>query len=327
MMSDTDVDDDVPFWAVSEFVCLDESCELTVRCNGKQFYIIAEAEDLHGLKEEFVKMLEDEGLHYELEDWVTEPVLPSMNELAPTAPGSLTLAEFYNPETFTFKLVGNDGMLSPVRLPDDTDLNAYKPPKIPLSELATDRSIKSLNASTVTTVPIAGSEGYFGADTPSKVLVDGKQYHFKPVQDRHSFLREISILLELRKTGLDQKCRVPTLYSLVHYEKNEESIMGFLLEVIKCKEQLSSLFESGDTTPQQRQTWVSQIEDIACKLHENGIVWGDVKPNNVLIDEEDNAWVIDFGGGYNSGFVDEDVIETVEGDVQGVSRIKEYLEA
>lgn len=102
--------------------------------------------------------------------------------------------------------------------------------------------------------------------------------------------------------------------------------MGFLLEVIKSKENLSSLFISGETTPQQRRKWVSQIEDTARKLHENGIVWGDVKPNNVLIDEEDNAWVIDFGGGYNSGFVDEDVIETVEGDVQGISRIKEYME-
>lgn len=196
-MSDISIDDDVPFWAVSEFVCLDERCELTVRCNGKRFYIIAEAEDLRDLKKKFLGMLEDEDLHYDLEGWVAEPLLPSMNELAPTAPASLTVAEFYNPETFIFKLVSNNGVLSPVRLPGDADPVAYESSKIHLSELPTDQSIKSLDASTVTTIPIAGSEGYFGADTPSKVFVDEKQYQFKPVQDRHSFLREIGILLEL----------------------------------------------------------------------------------------------------------------------------------
>lgn len=50
---------------------------------------------------------------------------------------------------------------------------------------------------------------------------------------------------------------------------------------------------------------------------------GDVKPDNVLIDSKDNTWLIDFGGGFNSGYVDENVIETVEGDLQGVSRIME----
>lgn len=31
-------------------------------------------------------------------------------------------------------------------------------------------------------------------------------------------------------------------------------------------------------------------------LHGIGIVWGDGKAENVLIDINDNAWIIDFGG-------------------------------
>lgn len=39
---------------------------------------------------------------------------------------------------------------------------------------------------------------------------------------------------------------------------------------------------------------------VAC-LHEAGVVWGDAKAENVLIGTDDNAWVIDFGGGYTRG--------------------------
>ncbi|KAK2668010.1 hypothetical protein RAB80_017201 [Fusarium oxysporum f. sp. vasinfectum] len=52
-------------------------------------------------------------------------------------------------------------------------------------------------------------------------------------------------------------------------------------------------------------------------LHEEGIVWGDAKPDNVLIDKDENAWIIDFGGSYTPGWVDEDKAETFEGDYQG----------
>lgn len=54
-------------------------------------------------------------------------------------------------------------------------------------------------------------------------------------------------------------------------------------------------------------------------LHNAGIIWGDVKPDNIMIDEKNNPWIVDFGGGYNSGWVDEDMMETVEGDLQGIN--------
>lgn len=50
-----------------------------------------------------------------------------------------------------------------------------------------------------------------------------------------------------------------------------------------------------------------------------------MKPENVLIDHDQNAWVIDFGGGFSPDFVDEVVMETAEGDNQGISRIREML--
>jgi hypothetical protein len=47
------------------------------------------------------------------------------------------------------------------------------------------------------------------------------------------------------------------------------------------------------------------------------------KPENVLVDKEGNTCLIDFGGSFTLGWVDEDKQETVEGDRQGVQRIYE----
>ncbi len=59
--------------------------------------------------------------------------------------------------------------------------------------------------------------------------------------------------------------------------------------------------------------------------HAAGIVWGDVKAQNVLIDGDDNAWIIDFGGGYTGGWVDKKVAGTVQGDVAGLAKLKEFI--
>ena len=50
-----------------------------------------------------------------------------------------------------------------------------------------------------------------------------------------------------------------------------------------------------------------------------------MKPDNVLIGEDGDAWVIDFGGGYNSQFADEELVGAADGDLQGLSRLGEFL--
>jgi len=42
--------------------------------------------------------------------------------------------------------------------------------------------------------------------------------------------------------------------------------------------------------------WTRQIEAIVY-LHERGLVWGDAKASNILIDDAGNATLVDFGGG------------------------------
>lgn len=71
--------------------------------------------------------------------------------------------------------------------------------------------------------------------------------------------------------------------------------------------------------------WARQIKVTLKWLHECGIIWGDVKAQNVLIDKEDNAWIIDFGGSYTTGWVDKEKAGTLEGDMQGLEQIMKIL--
>ena len=52
---------------------------------------------------------------------------------------------------------------------------------------------------------------------------------------------------------------------------------------------------------------------------------GDGKASNIIIDDQDNAWLIDFGGGWTEGWVDKEVADTVEGDEQAVNSIVNSL--
>lgn len=80
-----------------------------------------------------------------------------------------------------------------------------------------------------------------------------------------------------------------------------------------------------DTPLSTRQKWAGQIRETVAALHELGIVWGDVKPDNVLIDNDNNAVVIDLEGGTTRGWVDRDVGGTLEGDMQGMERMMDFI--
>jgi serine/threonine protein kinase len=51
--------------------------------------------------------------------------------------------------------------------------------------------------------------------------------------------------------------------------------------------------------------WSSQLREAMEYLHEKGFVWGDAKAASVLVGKDGNAILIDFGGGYTSGWVDQ----------------------
>lgn len=72
---------------------------------------------------------------------------------------------------------------------------------------------------------------------------------------------------------------------------------------------------------------MGEIQETVELLHEIGVIWGDGKAANVLIHRDtDDAWIVDFGGGWTEGWVDERLSRTVQGDEVAVKKTIEYLQ-
>ncbi|RMD42246.1 hypothetical protein DV735_g2914, partial [Chaetothyriales sp. CBS 134920] len=163
-----------------------------------------------------------------------------------------------------------------------------------------------------------------------KVSSDGQQVCvFKSAtsgnNQKNQLKREINVLQQISQHWAPDdpdRPRVPQFFGLVQSSRGQ--VIG-LLESFIDGTNLSELNLADDTSSTQRRLWERQIEQAIASLHERGIVWRDVKPSNVVIDKAADAWLVDFGGSWTDGWVDEELAETVQGDLQGLRRLNEFL--
>lgn len=163
------------------------------------------------------------------------------------------------------------------------------------------------------------------------VLVDGRDMCAKIGRDFDggAMQRELDCLAKITEYSLQQPLpvNVPKLLGLI-VTPIEGHVIGILEEFIPQAEnqQLSALAMFEDVSPitnERKRAWFSKIQQTVDWLHHHGIIWGDARPDNVLIHPEtDEAWLIDFG----EGSVDESLASTPAGDDAGVERIREFLE-
>jgi tRNA A-37 threonylcarbamoyl transferase component Bud32 len=87
---------------------------------------------------------------------------------------------------------------------------------------------------------------------------------------------------------------------------DDEGVIGILEKFIPNEYTLGSIAEGVVAASRERRNkWAEQIQETVDQLHQIGVVWGDVKAENVLINSEtDDAWLIDFGGSFTEGWVD-----------------------
>lgn len=318
-----------------------DDCIIIVMCRGKRFHITISPENLQDHKHEYTRLingltearddadfdLDSTDPQDELEDWVLRPFIPVFPKLAPKQslnPQRATVTECFNPPTFFFALKSIRGNLSAIRTTDNSKAAEFWIPRVEIAPALIRPGLRIVRPHDLEVVWDPQLED--GPHAAQVALGTTEHYFLKYTThgDEQRVTRDVESLLRLQDLGVTEKIRLPKLHGYVQYE-GEDRISGLLLTCIDARGTLATIVSFEDPSEKLKRKWINQIEVMLKAIHQAGVVWGDVKADNVLIDKQNNAWIIDFGGSYTPGWVDKDKMETVEGDLQGLWTIKHFL--
>ena len=283
-------------------------------------------------------------------------VINERENVKPTCPPQ-TLHEYMYPDSIFIQLVSQggklkgirrDGLPPPTRWPTHSDIDVLKDTVKPSVPIYTPSQIHVLKPFLfhpwVLLVSIR--------DEPGRVLCCKLSAAYGS-----SFEREYGILHRMHNAGdTIDTLHVPQLRGLIRADVGhgeDGGIIGILMDHIDTERyeltyHLAPALPSGqdinyrrdslddddfqdyynqpipEIDPSRRTKWSCQIKSIVHQLHALDIVWGDAKTANILLDKNDDLWVIDFGGGA-PGWIDRELVGTKEGDLQALERILEEI--
>jgi tRNA A-37 threonylcarbamoyl transferase component Bud32 len=241
-------------------------------------------------------------------------------------PSGEDLHSLLYPETLHFRLqsVGNKPTIVSINSNDSYATEAQFDQEVD-SDLQIDSELPQYSSQQIQVL-----ETFVGSGAVSRVLVQGQEMLCKARKSGlldQNLERELFSLQTIKASSRESKpIRTPQLIAYVKHAGNGH-IIGLLREWIPSGVLGGSLKAVCTSTAgkERKEKWAAQIRETVNQLHEMGIVWGDGKPSNVIIDSNDNAWLIDLAGGWTDGWVGEEIADTVEGDEQAVRNIFEFL--
>lgn len=288
-------------------------------------------------------------LKRQLADLAADACLPTMRRLAPTQiPNAQTLQDRLYPPEYALQVFTERDKLTCRTLDDFTGIPKRHPP-VPEERLRA----MGLDLDTTNLLVAKPSQVILVRHLHQlvwKVTVDGEEMICKASLDlleHHAVGDELATYLKVRAAGA--KLRVPELKGRCNPSRrlmdadidnsigiiqSHRGVIGILLSYIPhTHHSLHALLagiEEGTVAPSEaapslRQKWARQIRETVAGLHGLGILWRNLKTQNVLIDNNGNAVVLDFGGGNTVGWVDNDKYATMEGEEQGLRRMMEAL--
>lgn len=306
--------------AVSQVQETEEDCELIVRTNtAKVFYCsILPSNFVRSpqVTTQYLKCLEilrsgDEEIDdFYLEDaygWLLQAFAPLVLQLAPEPPlphhRRPTLSDYLFAPYFVCDLTAEDDKLRATHLQDKD--HGWMSPVVNFDDAFLQdltQWTRSYDASQVELCYDSDSDVLIKPPTRVSVHCDGAKVtcFYKRLSisfgKKHA-AHELLALKKVSQSGLPPDALVCRLHGVV---QSGRGLAGILLEWIPKKNVLSRALAL-QVSASLRSRWREQITSTLGLLHERGVVWGDAKADNVLIDDNDDAWIIDFGGSYTVG--------------------------
>ncbi|EEU34228.1 uncharacterized protein NECHADRAFT_85496 [Fusarium vanettenii 77-13-4] len=162
----------------------------------------------------------------------------------------------------------------------------------------------------------------------SRVIVEDQEMCAKTAihLPTESLQKELESLLKIRASKYADTIRVPKILGFVKSPVHAK-IIGFLSQYIPPPDVLSLVsledVKASSFAASRRKKWATQVRETVERLHEVEVAWGHAAPSNVLIhNDTDDAWVIDFDGGWMYGWTK----RIVEIDQEEVDKIFQLLE-
>lgn len=306
-------------------------CELSISCNNQYFKILLSRKLLpdSSLAGSLLRRLDaavesqDElemnDIEEEIAGIVCEACQPIFRRLAPAVDKGTKQADlqtFLNPQISYFQLAIVDGN---AKLIQQDSIETISTPHYGWE--IDDQTLSHFLASDIQVLE------EFRRNAILKVSVRGEERCCKLAfeETRDAIKREFECLKTISESRLPPTARVPRLIGLVQSHSN--SVIGILEEYVNPSSEAPTLghFDIELVAITRRRKWASQIRETVMMLHKIGVIWGDGKADNILVDADDNAWVVDFGGSWTNGWVDKELAGTVQGDEQALRKIDRYL--
>ncbi|RSL52995.1 hypothetical protein CEP54_010638 [Fusarium duplospermum] len=316
--------------------------------NCARVYVTIVCQDLEGegsISEEFNNFrndLDNPDTLFQFEEWILDPLQPFLDEEAPTPSchEPMPLLQYFSPRTFAFKFVNKKGQLDPIQLNYDPTINGDSSPRTQIVNVPTssprhrDSHTKdgAVLRSALPPVPLILASEVIRADNlgdeeisdiPKKVKQSSQPdrlLFFKAGLRDHGHLREMELLGQIAHSGkFGSPWKTSRLVGLVVWDDDPNCLMGLLMEYIDGR---TLRDRSRDAPEALKKKWIGQVEATLRRLHEVGIVWGDVKPDNVMIDASEDTVLVDFGGGYTPEYIPHELQQTAQGDLIGLDHMK-----
>ncbi|KAJ6784636.1 hypothetical protein PWT90_04492 [Aphanocladium album] len=348
-----------PSYCLVDLVVDANSIKYSYRRNNVRFYVVVREQDLVGpgtpvdCFRTFLAAMGDPEVVFEFEQWVLSCLDEFMKIAAPIEDvrKRVTLWDYYTARAYAFHLVNVRGQLCPVQDRYDPAFHGNQGPRTTISaSLSEDDSYQSVSSSTVLRSSLPSVPHYLAsqlervsdglashemsnpprkvrfcqdaaAPTPSETSC--VFFFFKAGIADRGHLREVALLGRIAASHgqFREPFRTSRLAGLVVWDDDEGSLMGLLMDFIPGRT-LTAELSAGDASLDSRRKWFAQMESTMMQLHAADIIWGDVKPDNVMINDEGDAVLVDFGGGYTPRYIPRSMHETIEGDLMGMRKIR-----